>query len=98
MTAGEEVPEAESGGHGEEPSRLSVVPSPARASAARRTIDALSAGVDVFEDFFENVRVGLALADLTTRYIRVNATYAALLGRAPYELIGVPFSEVVHPD
>ena len=98
MTAHEEVPEVEGGGHGEEPSRLSVVPSPARASAARRTIDALSAGVDVFEDFFENVRVGLALADLTTRYIRVNATYAALLGRAPYELIGVPFSEVVHPD
>jgi len=75
-----------------------VLPSPARASAARRTIDALAAGGDVFEDFFEGVRVGLALADLATRYIRVNATYASLLGRATYELIGVPFSEVIHPD
>ena len=74
------------------------VPSPARASAARRTIDALSAGVDVFEHFFDNVRVGLALADLTTRYVRVNDTYAALLGRPPEDLVGVPFSEVVHPD
>ena len=97
MTASEQGPVGE-GGRSGEPARLSVVPSPARASAARRTIDALSAGVDVFEDFFENVRVGLALADLTTRYIRVNETYASLLGRAPYELIGVPFSEVIHPD
>jgi len=73
-------------------------PSPARASAARRTIDALSAGADVFEDFFEHVQIGLALADLTTRYIRVNSTYAALLGRAPEEFVGVPFSDIVHPD
>jgi len=73
-------------------------PSPARASAARRTIDALSAGADVFEDFFEHVQIGLALADLTTRYIRVNTTYAALLGRAPEEFVGVPFSDIMHPD
>ncbi|MDP9497143.1 MAG: diguanylate cyclase [Actinomycetota bacterium] len=80
-------------------SRPSVVPSQARASAARRTIDALSAGVDVFEDFFDSVKVGLALADLTTRYIRVNAAYAELLGRAPEDLIGVPFTDVVRaPD
>jgi len=73
-------------------------PSPARASAARRTIDALSEGADVFEDFFEHVQIGLALADLTTRYIRVNSTYAALLGRAPEEFVGVPFSDIVHPE
>ncbi len=44
------------------------------------------------------MRVGLALADLTSRYIRVNATYAELLDRAPEDLVGVPFMEVVHPD
>ena len=71
------------------------MPSPARASAARRTIDALSSGGDVFEDFFESVRVGLALADLSTRFIRVNATYAELLGRPAEDLIGVPFREVI---
>ena len=73
-------------------------PSPARASAARRTIDALSAGADVFEDFFEHVQIGLALADLTTRFIRVNTTYAELLGRAPEEFVGVPFSDIMHPE
>lgn len=73
-------------------------PSQARASAARRTIDALSAEGDVWEDFFDNVRVGLALADLTTRYIRVNATYAELLGRAAEDLVGVPFTGLLHPD
>ncbi len=55
----------------------------------------MSAGQDVFEDFFESVKVGLALADLTTRYIRVNAAYAELLGRAPEDLIGVPFTDVL---
>ena len=73
-------------------------PSPARASAARRTINALASGADVFEDFFEHVQIGLALADLSTRYIRVNATYAELLGRAPEDLVGVPFSETVHAE
>jgi diguanylate cyclase (GGDEF)-like protein/PAS domain S-box-containing protein len=70
-------------------------PNDAGASAARRTIDALA---DVFEDFFDHVRVGLALADLSTRYIRVNATYAAILGRAPEDLIGVAFPHVVRSD
>ncbi len=55
----------------------------------------MSAGQDVFEDFFESVKVGLALADLTTRYIRVNAAYAVLLGRPPEDLIGVPFTNVL---
>ena len=49
----------------------------------------------MFEDFFESVKVGLALADLTTRYIRVNAAYAELLGRPPEDLIGVPFTDVI---
>jgi diguanylate cyclase (GGDEF)-like protein/PAS domain S-box-containing protein len=72
--------------------------SPERADAARRTIDALASGQDVFEEFFDNVLVGLALADLSTRYIRVNATYAGLLGRAPEDLVGVAFPDVVRSD
>ena len=59
---------------------------------------ALAASPDVFESFFEQVRIGLALADLTTRYVRANTTYAALLGRAPEDLVGVPFSQVLHPE
>jgi diguanylate cyclase (GGDEF)-like protein/PAS domain S-box-containing protein len=73
-------------------------PSGARADAARRTIDALTAGADVFETFFSQVRIGLALADLSTNYVRVNETYAQLLGRPPEDLVGVPFSQVLHPD
>ena len=73
-------------------------PSGPRADAARRTIDALTAGADVFETFFSQVQIGLALADLTTRYVRVNDAYAGLLGRAPEDLVGVPFNEVLHPD
>ena len=42
--------------------------------------------------------MGLALADLSTRYVRVNRTYAELLGRSPEDLIGVSFGEVLHPD
>ena len=65
--------------------------SPDRGQAARATMTALAASADVFETFFDQAQVGLALADLSTRYVRVNATYAELVGRAPEELIGVPF-------
>ena len=61
-------------------------------------MELLSSGVDVFEDFFEHVEIGLALADLSTRYVRVNGTYAALLGRPAEDLVGVPFTDVMHPD
>ena len=58
-------------------------------------MDALTANRDVFETFFDAARIGLALADLSARYVRVNDTYATLLGRAPEDLIGVPFADVV---
>ncbi|GAC1440393.1 MAG: hypothetical protein NVSMB55_04880 [Mycobacteriales bacterium] len=74
------------------------VPSPDRAQAARTTMTALAGASDVFETFFEQAQIGLALADLSTRYVRVNSTYAELVGRAPEDLIGVPFSTLLHPD
>lgn len=72
--------------------------SPACARLARRSMQQLTDGSDVFETFFDQAAMGLALADLSTRYVRVNRTYADLLGRAPEDLIGVSFSEVLHPD
>lgn len=66
-----------------------------RARAARTTMDALVADRDVFETFFESARIGLALADLTGRYVRINGTYAGLLGRTSEDLIGVPLGEVL---
>jgi diguanylate cyclase (GGDEF)-like protein/PAS domain S-box-containing protein len=59
---------------------------------------ALASSPDVFEMFFDQAQVGLALADLTTRYVRVNSTYADLVGHEPEDLIGVPFSTLLHPD
>ena len=69
-----------------------------RAERARQTMQVLATSADVFETFFDHARIGLALADLSTRYVRVNSTYAALLGRHPEDLVGVPFTEVLHPD
>lgn len=72
--------------------------SAARARAARETMEALAASTDVFATFFELARVGLALADLSGRYVRVNGTYADLVGRRPEDLIGTELASVLHAD
>ena len=61
-------------------------------------MEALAQSPDVFEVFFDQAQIGLALADLSTRYVRVNAAYAALLSRAPEDLIGLTFAEVMRAD
>ena len=71
------------------------VPSGARATAARATMDALADSPDVFEEFFVSARIGLALADLNGSYVRVNQTYAELLGRPPEDLVGVTLADVL---
>ena len=58
-------------------------------------MDALAGNRDVFETFFQAARIGLALADLTGRFVRVNDTYAALVGQSPEDLIGVPLGSVL---
>jgi diguanylate cyclase (GGDEF)-like protein/PAS domain S-box-containing protein len=72
--------------------------SPERARAARATMEELAGSPDVFATFFEQARIGLALADLGGRYVRVNSTYAALLGRAPEDLVGEPLEAVAGAD
>ena len=67
-------------------------------AGARHTMLALAQSGDVFETFFEQAGVGLALADLSTRYVRVNAAYAGLLGRSAEDLVGVPFRELVQAE
>lgn len=61
-------------------------------------MEALGESPDVFETFFQQAAVGLALADLSGCYVRVNDTYAALLGRRPEDLIGVPLAQVLQSD
>ena len=58
-------------------------------------MDALADSADVFEEFFVSARIGLALADLNGSYVRVNRTYAELVGRDPEDLVGVPLGEVL---
>ena len=58
-------------------------------------MDALADSPDVFEEFFVSARIGLALADLNGAYVRVNRTYAELLGRAPEDLVGVSLADVL---
>ncbi|MCW2707827.1 MAG: hypothetical protein QOJ48_1893 [Frankiales bacterium] len=69
-----------------------------RAQRARQSMQVLATSADVFETFFDHARIGLALADLSTGYVRVNQTYAELLGRPPEDLVGVSFTEVLHPE
>jgi len=74
-----------------EPVGLPEVP----ACGSRTTMQALASSPDVFEAFFDSAQIGLALADLAGRYVRVNATYSALLGRPPEDLVGAPVVEVL---
>jgi two-component system cell cycle sensor histidine kinase/response regulator CckA len=51
-----------------------------------------------FRSVFEQSAVGIAVTDAERRFVKVNASFAALVGRAPEELVGVTFSELTHPD
>lgn len=83
------------------PAARSAAPTPGDAwprQAARVTMSALHDNDDVFATFFDCAQIGLALVDLLGCYVRVNAQYAALLGRPAEELVGVPLAEVLDPD
>jgi diguanylate cyclase (GGDEF)-like protein/PAS domain S-box-containing protein len=69
-----------------------------RCGRAQRTMEELGASPDVFETFFQRAAIGLALADLSGRYIRVNDTYAHVLGRQPEDLVGVLVAQVLTGD
>jgi len=64
---------------------------------ARRALDVMTKGA-VFETLVESALVGLAAADLETRFLRVNPAYSRLVGREPEDLVGVSFHEVTHSD
>ena len=52
----------------------------------------------MFNDTFQNAPIGKAIVDLQGCLIRVNQTFATMLGRSMEELIGLNFSEVTHPE
>jgi diguanylate cyclase (GGDEF)-like protein/PAS domain S-box-containing protein len=61
-------------------------------------MEVLTASPDVFGTFFEQASIGLALADLSGRYVRVNRTYAELVGREPEDLVGEALASVLHSE
>ena len=53
---------------------------------------------DLFEATFANVAVGQILLRSDGVVDRVNATFCAMIGREPGDLVGRSISEVIHPD
>ncbi len=50
-----------------------------------------------FEEAFEHAPIGMALADMSGRFFRINPAMCSMLGYDPDELIGHRFSEFTHP-
>ncbi len=51
-----------------------------------------------FRSAFEHAPIGMALADGTGRFLRVNAAFAGMLGRTPEQLGEMTVQEITHPD
>jgi diguanylate cyclase (GGDEF)-like protein/PAS domain S-box-containing protein len=51
-----------------------------------------------FEQGFEEALVGMALVGLDLRLLRVNRSFARMIGRSPEELVGRSVDELTHPE
>ncbi|HUG17002.1 MAG TPA: PAS domain S-box protein [Thermomicrobiales bacterium] len=51
-----------------------------------------------FRSVFEQSAVGIALADADKRFVRVNASFAGMVGRSPEQLVGMTILDITHPD
>jgi diguanylate cyclase (GGDEF)-like protein/PAS domain S-box-containing protein len=47
---------------------------------------------------FDEAAIGMTITGLDARYRRVNRAFADMVGRDQDELVGVPISEITHPD
>jgi diguanylate cyclase (GGDEF)-like protein/PAS domain S-box-containing protein len=50
-----------------------------------------------FRSAFEDAPIGMAMADVDGRFLRVNRALGQLLGREPEDLLGVSAAELTHP-
>lgn len=67
----------------------------------QQMVAALSVSEASFREAFENAPIGIAVTTIEEsieRFRRVNAAFAAILGRRPEELIGCSVEEVTHPE
>ncbi|MEU4622595.1 PAS domain S-box protein [Actinoplanes sp. NPDC023801] len=74
---------------------LLVVAATARARRNRRELHSTE---QRFRRLFDNSRIGMAMADLDGRFLRVNPALCNMLGRPERALVGVNFAEITHPD
>ncbi|GIE35831.1 hypothetical protein Ait01nite_088760 [Actinoplanes italicus] len=74
---------------------LLVVAATARARRNRRELHSTE---QRFRKLFDNSRIGMAVADLDGRFLRVNPALCNMLGRSEARLVGVNFAEITHPD
>jgi PAS domain S-box-containing protein len=65
-----------------------------------RVNSALAMSEASFREAFDGAPIGIALLSVgpDERFLRVNAAFAAILGRRPDELVGIAVAEVTHPE
>jgi diguanylate cyclase (GGDEF)-like protein/PAS domain S-box-containing protein len=69
-----------------------------RDAESMERMEALREAEERFRRAFDNAPIGMALASLDGRYLRVNPALAALTGYEVDELIGKAFSDITHPE
>ena len=58
----------------------------------------LLASEERFRKVFEHAPTGIAIGDVDGRIRQVNPAFSELIGYTPEELLGMHFSQIVHPD
>jgi PAS domain S-box-containing protein len=59
---------------------------------------ALREAEERFRRAFEDAGIGMSITGLDGRFLRVNPSLAAMLGRSPAELAGMRVRDITHPD
>src|SRR2546428_13861736 len=68
------------------------------ATERKRTEEALRKSEERWRSVFENSAIGVALTDLTGRFLATNPTYQKMLGYTEEEFQTVSFLEITHED
>ena len=67
-------------------------------AALRQKAEALARFEGIWYRVFENSAIGIALTDLSGRFLSTNAAYQAIVGYSDEELRGLTFLELTHED
>ena len=65
---------------------------------SRRVEDALRAAEQLFRRAFDDAPIGMALIDLEGRWLRLNRSICAMLGRSEQDLRSTRLTDLNHPD